>query len=224
MAKKQLDPQIATAVVNYCNKDLVPDADYDAEEQFESEWFESYFDFLGDENLKKHLGTAFYQARFMYKLMSALRLPKAKHQGIVKFQIIQYASIYEAILDYIIERDFKDEIMTKYADTVYSLVPALSKDTKVTYKGNTVYSCRKTTKKKSIKSLRIDWRTDFAVEKGIITEDIKNRICSLYDLRNNVHILKATKNNYFPQIKQSRDAFELMEEFVAQVKIYCERA
>lgn len=223
MSKKQLDSQIATSVVNYCNKDLVPDADFDAEEQFESEWFEDYFDFLGNADLKKHLGSAFYQARFMYKLMSALRLPKAKHQGIVKFQIIQYASIYEAILDYIIERDFKDEIMEKYADTIYSPVPALSKDTNVTYKGSKIYPCQKSTKKKSIKVMRIDWRTDFAVEKGIITQDVKDRICSLYDLRNNVHILKATRSNYFPQIKQSKEAFELMEEFVAQVKTYCAR-
>ena len=42
---------------------------------------------------------AFYQARFMYKLMNALNLPLAKQKGIVKFQIIQYASICEAILD-----------------------------------------------------------------------------------------------------------------------------
>lgn len=224
MAKKQLDPQIATAVVNYCNKDLVPDADYDAEEQFESEWFENYFDFLGDENLKKHLGTAFYQARFMYKLMSALRLPKAKHQGIVKFQIIQYASIYEAILDYILKRDFEDEITERHGDMVYTPVPALSKDTKIFYKENPIYSCQKVKKKKAIRFMRIDWRTAFAVEKGIISEDVSKRICALYDLRNNVHILKATRNNYFPTIRQSKDAFELMEEFVAQVKIYCERA
>ena len=222
MAKKQLDSKIATAVVNYCNKDLVPDGDYDADLQYESEWFEEYFSFLGDAKLQKHVGNAFYQARFMYKLMSALRLPKAKHQGIVKFQIIQYASIYEAILDYIIEKDFKQEIMDKYGDTIYTPVPALAKDTKITYDGNAIYACKQKKRKKSIKSMSITERTEFATEKGIITEDIKNRICALYELRNNVHILKATKNDYFPKINQAKDAFILMQDFVGQVKHYFE--
>lgn len=221
MSKKQLDVNIAKSVVNYCNKDLIPDADFHADNQFESEWFEDYFSFIGNPDLQKHLGSAFYQARFMYKLMSALRLPKSKHQGIVKFQIIQYSSIYEAILDYIIERDFKDEIMLKYADTIYAPVPALSKDTKMTYGGTPIYPCNQKIKKKQIKGMRIDWRTEFAVEKGIISQDVKERICSLYELRNNVHILKATKNNYFPQIGQSKKAYQLMKDFVEEVKQYC---
>ena len=220
MAKKQLDKKIATAVVNYCNKDIVPDGEFDPDMQYESEWFEEYFSFLNDEKLQKHIGSAYYQARFMYKLMSALRLPKAKHQGIVKFQIIQYASIYEAILDNLIDKNFKSEIMEKYGNMVYAPVSVLSKDAKLTYENSTVYTCKQKLQKKSIKSMSIKERTEFAVEKGMITSDVAERICDLYDLRNNVHILKATRSDYFPRINQAKEAFQLMQEFVEQIKTY----
>ena len=78
--------------------------------------------------------------------------------------------------------------------------------------------------KKSIKSMSIKERTEFAVEKGMITADVAKRICDLYDLRNNVHILKATRSDYFPRISQAKDAFQLMQEFVEQIKIYMQNA
>lgn len=89
-----LDKKLITQVIGFCNRDLVPD------EQFKSgatpypiNWFTDYFSFLENPKLQKYLGEAYYQARFLYKLMNGLRLPIAKHRAIVRFQIIQYASI-----------------------------------------------------------------------------------------------------------------------------------
>ena len=104
-----LPQEIIAEVISFCNRDLVPDENFDAQNQFHSEWFRQYFCFLKNDNLEKHLGDAFYQARFVYKLMNALKLPMLKNKGIVKFQIIQYASICEAILDATIEKYFKED-------------------------------------------------------------------------------------------------------------------
>ena len=49
--------------------------------------------------------------------MNGLRLPIAKHRAIVRFQIIQYASICEAILQAAIETFYKSEFEEKYAVT-----------------------------------------------------------------------------------------------------------
>lgn len=97
-------------IVEYCNKDLVPAGDFDPADEYHSDWFEKQFSFVDNESLRKQLGMAFYQARFLYKLMSALRLPRAKHYGIVKFQIIQYASICEAIIERIVCAKFKSHL------------------------------------------------------------------------------------------------------------------
>ena len=69
-----LNKNIITQVINFCNRDLVPDEQFKAGSAYPIEWFNDYFSFLGNSNLQKYLGEAYYQARFMYKLMNGLRL------------------------------------------------------------------------------------------------------------------------------------------------------
>lgn len=209
-------------IIAYCNRDIVPDRGYKIDEQYPTEWFEQYFDFLGNIKLRKQLGAAFYQARFTYKLMNALNLPKGKYQGIVKFQIIQYASICEAILDYVLGENFKSDIGQRYADEYYSQVSALASNAKIVVDGKTLYTCEKNRKRKELRYIRIDHKTEYAKEKGIISQDTKEKICALYNLRNTVHILKATEQEYFPKVREAKEAFDIMQKFCGEVKQYCE--
>ena len=62
-----LEKETITDVIRFCNRDLVPDPDFRPADQFHN-----------DTAVETQLGDSFYQARFMYKLMSALRLPLAK--------------------------------------------------------------------------------------------------------------------------------------------------
>ncbi|UZT82650.1 hypothetical protein [Caproicibacterium sp. BJN0003] len=215
-----LDEKVRKAVVNYCNLDIIPNKTSRDEFDYPSQWFENYFSFLHDTNIVKHLGEAFYQARFMYKIMSGLRLSKAKYYAILKFQIIQYASIYEAILEYTIEKYFKNDFQKKYLRTEYHLNKSIMQVLKVTYKSQNYLPCTKKMVKKPIKLETIDLKTDFAVSKGIISQNTKDKIVSLYRLRNNVHILKAYETNYRPKIKEAIDAFKIMEPFIDEVKSF----
>lgn len=61
-----MDKKIITQVISFCNRDLVPDETYDIKLQYPSDWFENYFSFVNNPSLARHLGEAFYQARFMY--------------------------------------------------------------------------------------------------------------------------------------------------------------
>lgn len=207
-------------IISYCNQDIVPDEYFDPQVQYRSDWFVQYFSFLDDDSFAKNLGEAFYQARFLYKLMTALSLPKAKAYGIIKFQIIQYASIYEAILDYLLNKYFKAEIENRYANIEYSRV-SISASAKITYDGAVVELYKKKAKNKPIKLMRIQNRLGFAVEKRIISQTLSDRVDNLYDTRNNIHILKAMQTQYKPRIVDSKLAFELMEDFVDEVKLFC---
>lgn len=216
-----LNKNIITQVINFCNRDLVPDEQFKAGSAYPIEWFNDYFSFLGNSNLQKYLGEAYYQARFMYKLMNGLRLPIAKHKAIVRFQIIQYASICEAVLQAAIESFFKSEFEDKYA--VIQLTKchnALSSSTKITYDNKTVYLCKEKKIKADIKRERIDHKTDFAVQHNIISAKTKKEFDSLYQSRNNIHILKAAQNNYTPKLKEAKEAFALMQTFVSEVKSF----
>lgn len=82
--------------------------------------------------------------------MNALRLPLAKQKGIVKFQIIQYASICEAILDIAITRYFRDDAKEAFSTTEFVKYPnAIAADTRITC-GNTPLVLCKIKKKREI--------------------------------------------------------------------------
>ena len=216
-----LSKDTIASIIGFCNRDLVPDQTFDSENQYHSEWFVSYFDFLAEPSVESQLGDAFYQARFMYKLMNALNLPLAKQKGIVKFQIVQYASICEAVLDMAIMKYFKED--AEETLSVLELVKypnAVSKDTKITYGETPLVLCITKKKKGDLKRTRVDFKTKYAVSKGLISQSTKDLVDNLYDLRNNIHILKAANSQYTPKLREAKDAFLLMQSFVGEIKNY----
>ena len=208
-------------VIACCNEKLISDYSVNPAREYPNEWFVRQFSFITDEKLREHLGDEFYQARFVYMLMDTLSLPCAKNKGIIKFQIIQYASICEALLNYVLEMYFKEEFENQFAAATYVSFPsALSEKTKITYDGQALFLCK--TKKEKAK---ITWssnpvKAQFALEKGILTEEVKDSYCALYDLRNNAHILKAAKADYYPKPKESKNAYELVFKFISEIRAY----
>lgn len=208
-------------VVSCCNDNLISDHDFDPSREYPIAWFQRLFSFIQDDKLREHLADEFYQTRFAYTLMQTLSLPMAKNKGIVKFQIIQYASICEALLNYTLEKYFRNEFENRYAATTYVNFPsAVSTNTKITFEGEQLYLCK--TKKEKAK---ITWtanpiKATFAVEKGVLSQDTKDKYCALYDLRNNAHILKAASVDYYPKLKESKAGYELVFQFISEIQTY----
>lgn len=156
--------------------------------------------------------------------MKTLQLPMSKNKGLIKFQIIQYASICEALLNYTIEKYFKTEFENQYATNTYAnCANAMPLKTKITYDGTPVYLCRNKKKKAKIEWTSAATKADFATNKGIIGQQTREAFCSLYDLRNNAHILKAVKSNYYPKPKEAADAYKLVFDFITEIKLFCTR-
>ena len=82
-------------VLNYCDRDLP-----------NPKWFADYFNFIDSEPLKQRLASEFYSARYVYKLGEGLAVGGERLQAHVKFQIVQYASIYEAIIIHLLWSKF----------------------------------------------------------------------------------------------------------------------
>ena len=216
-----LSSKTITDTIKYCNRDLVPDQSFDPNTQFHSDWFKAYFSFLSNDTVETQLGDAFYQARFMYKLMSALRLPLNKQRGIVKFQIVQYASICEAVLDVAIAKYFKEDAEEAFAVKEFAACAnALSTSTKIIHENTQLFLCKQKKRKGDLKRTRVDFKTKYAASKGLITQDTKDAVDSLYDQRNNIHILKAADSKYMPKLREAKDAFALMQKFVEEVKLF----
>lgn len=208
-------------VVSCCNGNLISDNAYDPTTEYPKDWFTHLFSFVENEKLRDRLGEEFYQTRFTYTLMQTLSLPMAKNRGIVKFQIIQYASICEALLNYTLDLYFKDEFENRYAATSYTNFPsALSDKTKITFDGKALFVCKTKTEKAKITWTSNPIKAEFALEKGVLSEDTKKKYCDLYDLRNNAHILKAVATDYYPKLKEASAAYELVFQFIAEVQAF----
>ena len=208
-------------VINCCNIDLIPDVTFNESKLYPIEWFKQQFNFIDDLNLREHLADTYYQTRFAYSLMRTLSLPLGKHKGILKLQIIEYASICEALLNYTITKYFKDEFESTYASVEYQDISnSISNLLKVSFDGHDTFFCKKKTKKASITYCSNPQKAEFAFKKGIITLDTMNAYCTLYDLRNNAHILKAAANNYYPKIKEAKSAYELLYTFIAEIRSF----
>lgn len=198
MSKKVTIPrEYAVTIIDYCNKDLVPNDNFDPKTEYHSNWFENQFSFVSDQDLKKQLGMAFYQARFIYKLMSALRLPRFKHYGIVKFQIIQYASICEAVITHLVKERFFFQLRLHLKNS----------------------PSEKGKKKRSkLRNPNLRDYIDVAIAQGLISSATGDGIKGLYQVRNNVHLLRASKLSYKPKLYEAIDGYNLVKNMIAEIE------
>src|SRR6476469_4576691 len=87
-----LEQGLREQINDYCKRDLPGDIN----------WHINQFDFIDNVDLRNKIGRAFYSARVISKLMEGLYVAGEDIHPFVKFQIIQYASIYEAVTTYLL--------------------------------------------------------------------------------------------------------------------------
>ena len=86
-----LSKNVKDEIYNYCNNHLADES-----------WYEDEFEFIEDADLRKRLIEEFKSIRFAYKLYEGL---EAKDENLifeVRYQILAYASIYEAVIHYVL--------------------------------------------------------------------------------------------------------------------------
>lgn len=204
-----LDTQVIKTVLDYCKRDL-PDND----------WFVFEFDFIEDADLRSRLAQEFYAARYIYKLMSALSLSGDELFAHLKLQIIQYASIYEAVVVYLLTKVYKDTevVLNLFKHKTYKPVQALSSSTEVYFEGLKVYPCIYEDTRTPISSVKFDDKVDALVDLGVFDQDLADDIKVCYKLRNSIHIQTAVRNNISYEIEQSKVAYRRMRPFIDRIK------
>ncbi len=207
-----LETKIIDEVLNYCKRDLPQEHD----------WYINEFDFIKDQALQESLAREFYTARYIYKLMEALFLEDYELHAHLKFQIIQYASIYEAVINYLLLNNFKEDENVKKISTHISLkdIAALSGLTEITYEGNKIFTCLKKETKTPWTSIPFHDKVDASVDIGFVNEIYADEIKSFYTLRNSIHIEAAAKKNIEYEIEQSKIAYRRLRPFINDIKAF----
>jgi hypothetical protein len=202
--------EIRDLVSEYCRRDLAGDV----------QWHVDQFDFIADAELRSRLGRAFYTARFVAKLCEGLRADGGDEHPFVKFQIIQYASIYEAVISNVLWGRYAEHPEVKRLQThkSYKPVPALGSLTSMTYDAETVYPCVYRDTKTNRNSIPFGDKVDCAVRIGFVeavyAEDIKHR----YYLRNLAHIENEADKRIEVELADAKNGYWRMKPFLDGIK------
>ena len=210
---------IRDSIHSYCVKDLPGDL----------AWHVSQFSFVASEELQKRLGRAFYSARYMAKLMEGLFVSGDEIHPFIKFQIMQYASIYEAVVSYLLWSRYADHDEVKALQThkSYKPVRALGNATSMTFESETfgaeeIFTCVYRDSRTPRNSIPFKEKIDCAIRIGFVEEIYAEDIKRIYELRNLAHIETEAKKQIEVEIEHSKKSYWRMKPFLD--KIYSKMA
>jgi|ERR1700733_9946434 len=204
-----LDPAQIAEINSYCMRDLPA-----------FPWFLEEFGFIEQEQLRMRLARAFYAARYIYKLMEALQVAGDELHAHVKFQVIQYASIYEAVISSLLWTKFRDHDRVKTLENhkSYKKIAGLAGPTKITYEGEEVSLCVYRDTKTWKNAIKFNDRVDAAVDIGFVRKAYGEEIKRIYELRNLTHIEKEAEEEIELEIENSKVAYRRMQPFIDDIK------
>lgn len=206
------------AVIEFVLRDLVPDRRWSGTP---FNWFMEKFRFIRDPTLQKHLAEAFYQARMTEKLRAALGLRSDFNNTFIKTQVLLYAAIYEAVVDWLLEGHILApevrallhqevlQVATEAFGKATKLRLALSDGTE-----EELVPCRKKERKQKLKEVQFKERLAIAVCLKLVPADLQDTVEKLYTARNRIHLKQAAADDFKPDPKQSSEAFRNLSRFL----------
>jgi hypothetical protein len=169
----------------------------------------SEFEHIDDLALRKHLAEVFYGVRWIYKLGLALLTKDAERAAHVRAQIVDYASISEALLSYcighgILNSYFKESDILKYSDVRKTrTIKWIEKDPVQTLRKQNLWWL-----------IRASW------ELKIIDDSLAEDLQWLRRQRNNVHLQEYSAVGERSFLFHSRRAFSIATATITQTKIW----
>lgn len=207
-----LEQSTRDLIHEYCVRDLPGDI----------QWHIDKFVFIEDEELRNRLGRAFYSARYIYKLMEATFVQGDEQHPFVKFQIMQYASIYEAVITNLLWGKFKEhpEVLQLQTHKAYKPISALAGITKMYYGNEELFTCVYRDAKTPKNSIPFRDKVDCAVRIGFMDAAFSEDIKRTYELRNLAHIETEADKQLDVEIEQSKHAYWRLTPFLEGVTSY----
>jgi hypothetical protein len=201
-----LPPSQRDQIMTYCLAHLPGDL----------EWHINKFVFIDDLDLRQSLGRAFYSARYMYKVMEALSPKDELDHPFIKFQIIQYASIYEGVVTYLLWTKFSshEEVKALQTHKAYKPISALGSLTSLSYEGNELHTCLYKSAKTPKNSIPFKDKVDCAVRMGLIEEKFSGDIKHIYDLRNLAHLEAEASRQIQIELDNAKTGYWRMQPFL----------
>ncbi|MCH4239146.1 MAG: hypothetical protein LKF71_02610 [Oscillospiraceae bacterium] len=229
--------EIQNSIITYCSRDLPNDS-----------WYADAFDFVKNPELKARLICEFKNTRFIYKIFEGLAVSDELLLAEVRMQIIMYASIYEAILHYVLfdeyykENSIVKKLLIQKVNKPFSIPKKQLSDISslLVHNHKTIIPYFQTSQKREIEKVRFDEKCKAAFEIGLLTEIVKQKeksadilpdikvidkmptFCSelirIYEVRNAIHLQAELKKEIEYHLQLSKIAYRRMQPFLEQIK------
>jgi hypothetical protein len=165
------------------------------------------------------MGRAFYSARYVSKLMEALLAAGDEIHPFVKFQIMQYASIYEAVITYLLWSRYADHQEVKALQThkAYKPVNALGSLTSIKFGNEDLFTCVYRDEKTHKNSISFKDKVDCAVRIGFVDTTYVGDIKKIYELRNLAHIETEAEKQIEVELEQAKIGYWRVKPFLERI-------
>lgn len=218
-----LDNNTKHAVYDYCNNHLP-----------EKSWYEKEFEFIEDSALRKRLVEEFQGIRFAYKLYEGIEAENENMIFEVRHQIFAYATIYEAVLHYVLYTYYEstEEFhKLQYHETLAKIdIPAKKRgvlEKELEHNGKGIVPMYMKERKKDDSQIRFDDKCKTAEALGILHKyvnqqgeeiDLPGEIIEFYSYRNAIHLVAEQRKGIAYELDLSKRAYRRMRPFVDQIK------
>ncbi|WP_291163176.1 hypothetical protein [Gemmatimonas sp. UBA7669] len=187
-------------------------------------WYSRYFDFVADAELADRLSEEFRAARSVYKLLRGLDPTDWLQRAQVRMQVLQYASIYEAVIHHLLFDRFSDESSVRELVEFKVLkrisIPTAKLEmlrTALSHNGQEIIPTYQGIGRNDETKVRFDAKVDCAVRLGLLDVGLAAEIAQIYEARNAVHIHAELRKGLQYEIELARMAYRRMEPFRDQL-------
>ena len=215
--------ELKSAIYDYCENHLA-----------DGDWYNDEFDFIEDSAMRERIIKEFKGVRFAYKLYEGLEATGENLVFEVRHQILAYASIYEAIIHYVLYNYYQDTI--EFHEMQYHTVPTrlsfcekqMTEVKKIISRQNErIYIYHDQERKKDESQVRFDDKCKAAEALGLLSKiitdqgrviDLPSEIIEIYGYRNAIHLVAEQRKGLKYELDLSKMAYRRMRPFIDQIK------
>lgn len=157
----------------------------------------------------------------------------------VRSQLLSYASLYEASIEYVLYRYYGDtsevEQMGKFNGLIKVSIPKSQEEklqSELFHDGKRIVPCYEGEKAKDKNAIRFEEKIDTAVklgfihpliERGSVVINLPEELKEIYSYRNGIHLLSEQRKDINYEINMSRRAYMRLAPFCQQIRVKLER-
>lgn len=215
--------ELKNEIEHYCNNHLATNS-----------WYENEFSFIHDIELKNRIIAEFKAIRFAYKLYEGIEATGENLMFEVRNQILAYASIYEAVIENVLNSYYSDT--AEFDSLMHHDIPikiSIPEDKKIilqnalSHDGKIIVPFYYDRKEKQRPQVRFDDKCRTAESIGLIHKfvnedgievDLPSDIIEIYSYRNGIHIIAEQRKGINYELNLSKKAYRRMRPFIDQIK------